>query len=102
MSMSESILIAVFVIVVVFATLCALYVFIKLYSFIINKLFKDKTQPEQKGKTKDQILSADLSSGELILQNVSEDTAAIIMAIVSHESDIPLSELRFKSIKALE
>ena len=41
-------------------------------------------------------------AGELKLFDVDEKTAAIIMAIVSHESKIPLSELQFKSIKALD
>ena len=43
-----------------------------------------------------------ITAGELKLFDVDEKTAAIIMAIVSHESKIPLSELQFKSIKALD
>ncbi|OUN06524.1 hypothetical protein B5G43_08945 [Flavonifractor sp. An92] len=39
--------------------------------------------------------------GEVALIDVDEKTAACIMAIVSHETGIPLSELVFKSIKAL-
>ena len=45
---------------------------------------------------------SEVSSGELKLYNVEERTAAMIMAIVSDESGIPLSELYFKSIKAIE
>ena len=44
----------------------------------------------------------DMSAGTLKLYKVDEKTAAMIMAIVSHESDIPLSELCFKSIKLIE
>lgn len=40
-------------------------------------------------------------SGEVALIDVDETTAACIMAIVSHETGIPLSELIFKTIKAL-
>lgn len=40
-----------------------------------------------------------LNRAELKLINVDEKTAALIMAIVSHESEIPLSELAFTSIK---
>ena len=40
--------------------------------------------------------------GELILNNVDEQTAAIIMAIVSDEAGIPLSELIFKRISLKE
>ena len=39
--------------------------------------------------------------GEVALIGVDEKTAACIMAIVSHETGIPLSELVFKKIKAL-
>jgi len=41
------------------------------------------------------------SDGELSLVGVDAKTAATVMAIVSHESGIPLSELRFSRIKAL-
>ncbi len=44
---------------------------------------------------------ASISAGQVKLIDVDEKTAAMIMAIVSHESQIPLSELSFKSIKAL-
>ncbi len=42
------------------------------------------------------------SIGDLDLYDVDEKTAAVIMAIVSHESGIPLNRLQFKSIKAIE
>ncbi|MGN0520712.1 MAG: OadG family transporter subunit [Candidatus Fimenecus sp.] len=42
------------------------------------------------------------SAGQLDLYDVDEKTAAVIMAIVSHESGIPLNRLQFKSIKAIE
>jgi len=35
------------------------------------------------------------------LVNVDEKTAAMIMAIISDESKIPLSELQFKSIRVV-
>lgn len=43
----------------------------------------------------------DSPAGEVELIDVDDDTAAMIMAIVSHESQIPVSELVFKSIKAV-
>lgn len=42
------------------------------------------------------------SQGELVLENVDEPTAAVIMAIVSNQSGIPLNRLAFKSIKLIE
>lgn len=47
-------------------------------------------------------LPANCSTGQLDLYDVDEKTAAVIMAIVSHESGIPLNRLQFKSIKAIE
>ncbi len=42
------------------------------------------------------------SQGSLVLDGVDEPTAAVIMAIVSDESGIPLNRLLFKSIKKKE
>jgi hypothetical protein len=44
----------------------------------------------------------ELSSGQLDLIGVDEKTAAMIMAIVSDELKVSLSELQFKSIKAID
>ena len=38
---------------------------------------------------------------QVVLEGVSEPEAACVMAIVSHETGIPLDELVFKSIKAV-
>jgi len=42
------------------------------------------------------------SAGKLDLINVDDKTAAVIMAIVSNESGIPLNRLQFNSIKKIE
>ncbi len=47
-------------------------------------------------------LPANASAGSLDLVDVDEKTAAVIMAIVSKESGIPLNRLSFKSIKKTE
>ena len=47
-------------------------------------------------------LPANTSAGSLDLVDVDEKTAAVIMAIVSNESGIPLNRLAFKSIKKME
>ena len=44
-------------------------------------------------------MPAGMNQGELELINTDEKTAAIIMAIVSDKSGIPLNRLSFKSIK---
>lgn len=45
---------------------------------------------------------SDSSSGKLELDGVDEASAAVIMAIVSFRSGIPLNRLNFKSIKRIE
>ncbi len=42
------------------------------------------------------------SAGSLDLHDVDDKTAAMLMAIVSEESGIPLHELSFQSIQALD
>lgn len=46
-------------------------------------------------------LPANQSQGEINLYSVDDKTAAMIMAIVSDTSKIPLNELYFKSIKEI-
>ena len=47
-------------------------------------------------------LPATKSEGELMLIKTDERTAAVIMAIISDRSKIPLNRLSFKSIKLLD
>lgn len=47
-------------------------------------------------------MPAGMNQGQLELIDTDEKTAAIIMAIVSNKSGIPLNRLSFKSIKLLE
>ncbi len=47
-------------------------------------------------------MPAGMNQGELELVDTDEKTAAIIMAIVSDKSGIPLNRLSFKSIKLME
>ena len=42
------------------------------------------------------------SAGQLVLTDVTQEEAAMIMAIVSHKSGIPLNRLQFNSIRLLE
>ncbi len=47
-------------------------------------------------------MPAGMNQGELELVNTDEKTAAVIMAIVSDKSGIPLNRLSFRSIKLME
>ena len=42
------------------------------------------------------------AASQVVLEGVDETQAACVMAIVSHETGIPLDQLVFKSIKAVE
>ena len=101
MTIIESLPYALFCVAVVFFVLIMLFSIIKLFSIIIglfigkaaeNLPISEPTVIEEGGP--------ELSCGDLKLQNVDEPTAAMIMAIVSEESGIPLEELCFKSIRA--
>ncbi len=89
--------------------LLALCFIIKLFSFALGaisnkKIAKPIPAPIIEPVPTEQpasIVEDDFSSGNLKLREVDEPTAAMIMAIVSDESGIPLSELCFKSIKLI-
>ncbi|NLY18424.1 MAG: hypothetical protein GX045_05640 [Clostridiaceae bacterium] len=101
MTVLESVPYALFCMAVVFFVLIVLLLLIKLFSVIIALLTgkAEENLPVSEPAIMEET-GPELSCGELKLQNVDEPTAAMIMAIVSEESGIPLEELRFKSIKA--
>lgn len=103
MSISESLLVATFCITIVFVVLIALFAIIRLFSYVLSFSSKKKPYPVLDQKVTNFELDDEIfSSGILKLKNVDEPTAAMIMAIVSDESGIPLSELCFKSIRLVE
>lgn len=111
MSFVDSILIAAFSIALVFVVLVGVFVLIQLLSKVLANI-QSKPEKETGAATAQPAVEAEntipspggpeLSTGKLKLRGLDEKTAAMIMAIVSHESEIPLSELRFKSIRAID
>jgi len=103
MSLLEGLTISVFGLGTVFIALIALSGAISLESRIFALLSKsNKEVPDAETVANPEKVSVvNISTGELKLIDVDEKTAAMIMAIVSDESQIPLSELNFKYIKAL-
>lgn len=110
MSIFEGLTVSLFCIALVFFVLSCLFALIKVLSKVLSKISDKGTEIYIGKKTTGTTVAISggeangdgISAGELKLINVDEKTAAIIMAIVSHESQIPLSELSFKSIKAIE
>lgn len=105
MNFIDSLSVGMFIFVIVFLVLALLLFIVKLFSYAITKL--DSKKSDEANKLKEELPNTtvskeeDFSSGTLKLINVDEPTAAMIMAIVSHESGIPLSELCFKSIRLI-
>lgn len=100
MAFLESLLVAMFCWAVVFVVLIVLFAIIRAFSFAVNA-FSKKTAVEPEAAAVEAAEEEEFSSGSLKLKDVDEPTAAMIMAIVSDESGIPLSELIFKSIKQI-
>lgn len=101
MSIADSLLVALILISIVFMGLIALYILVRIEAYIISLIGKR----EQVEVSKQPSVSSnveEVSEGELTLIGVDEETAAMIMAITSDELKIPLNELRFISIKALD
>ncbi len=78
-----------------------------LYVYIAKAINAKKTPAEPVKtapavKTPAAINAPGTSSGDLELVGVDEKTAAVIMAIVSDKSGIPLNRLQFKSITLTE
>ncbi len=106
MTFGQSLLVSVYGMAVVFVALVALCFLISLFSKMIAAFGKkEEGAPRAAAAPIAPVAAAQdtgITGGQLQLIDVDEKTAAIIMAIVSHESQIPLSELQFKSIKALD
>ena len=95
------------VISVVFAVLFIMYACISIASKIISKLPSGEKKAETASAAPAAAAPApvaeeEFSSGTLKLKGCDEKTAAMIMAIVSDNTGIPLSELVFKSITLVE
>lgn len=107
MSLLESLLVSAFGLSVVFAVLISLSFLVKVQSATAAFIVKNVKAVSKRGNRVTEAGSLvqndeGLSTGELKLTGADEKTAAMIMAIVSHESQIPLPELQFKSIKAID
>lgn len=103
MTISESLLVALFTMLMVFGLLASVFLLVKLLSFVMTVLPKKRAKqipvPMQAAEAPIPVVQDEFSAGNLRLRDVDEPTAAMIMAIVSDESGIPLSELCFKSIR---
>lgn len=108
--MNEALLDAGIVILIVFAVLFIIFCLISISGAIfaaIDKSAKEKVAaapaaPVAQDTQAQAAEEEEFSSGTLKLKGCDEKTAAMIMAIVSDNTGIPLSELVFKSITLVE
>ena len=108
----SAVLYALFTIAIVFCALLIIFICIKIFSAILNAFdHKKDTSTEAPAAAAATTAPAapkaaapeeEFSSGTLKLKGCDEKTAAMIMAIVSDNTGIPLSELVFKSITLVE
>lgn len=104
MSLLEGLQILVIGVGIVFLVLISLSAAVSLESRIFDLFGKNKKEKPAAEIAEDTEIASvvNVAAGELKLIEVDERTAAMIMAIVSDESQIPLSELNFKYIKAID
>ena len=116
MTLSRAALISAVGIMIVFLILGILAIFVKAMGFGFDRMHEKRkaglaaaapTAPEATTPVPDALptgvpLPADTSAGTLKLIDVTEEEAAVVMAVVSHRSGIPLNRLQFNSIKAVK
>ena len=98
--------------IIVLFVLAFIAVLIMMISKVFNKVAGGKKSEETKSDAPVQTSAAPVSApaaeatpvtpGYLRLEGVSEANAAVIMALVSHQTGIPLNRLAFHSIKCLQ
>ena len=93
-SVLDALMIALSGIVIVFLMLALLWGVIAVISRVMGALEKHTAHPAS-------VSAAAPAAAQVKLEGVSEVEAACVMAIVSHETGIPLDQLVFKSIKAV-
>ena len=113
MEMGQTLLISVIGFGIVFLVLGFLAIFV----FLMGKVFDMIAQKKQNTNTEAAVAAAPVAAapaatgtplpdnqsiGDLTLINCTEEEAAVIMAITSSKSGIPLNRLKFNTIKLME
>lgn len=106
MTIMNSLSTAFILMVIVFIVLAGLFTFLKLQTSILANFKGKENQPVMNNQVEIKAAPVqrpvEASYGELELIGVDERTAAMVMAVASDELKIPLNELHFKSIRALD
>ena len=102
MDFGKAALVAVVGFITVIVVLAVIALFIKAIAAIFDKTSKTAKAPAATTPAAPAAPAAQPAQSGVELVNVDEPTAAVIMAIVSHQSGISLDRLAFKSIKLSE
>ena len=106
MSIADSLLVGLIVMTIVFVVLVALSLMINGISLLVKGMEKarpaEASAPQPVETVATMPVAVDGTSGTLRLIGVDEQTAAMVMAIISDELKIPLNQLEFVSIRALD
>ena len=102
MTFSRAALVAVVGFLTVMVILAIIALFIKAIAAIFDKTGKSAAKAPVVAPAPAAPAVQPVQSSGVELVNVDEPTAAVIMAIVSHQSGISLDRLAFKSIKLSE
>ncbi|MEG0771383.1 MAG: OadG family transporter subunit [Clostridia bacterium] len=86
---------------IVFAVLILIAVIILITGAVVKRLVKEPEKKTVENAVPEKAPS-EIQRPPVILENTDDKTAALIMAIVSNQSNIPLDRLAFRSIKLLE
>lgn len=106
MTLANSLLAAAIIMAIVFTVLAALFALVNLQTRIFG--FMKAARGSNVNNVQPAVITAsnikepEASSGELEITGLDERTAAMVMAIAADELKIPLNELKFKSITALD
>ena len=102
MDFGKAALVAVVGFITVIVVLAVIALFIKAIAAIFDKTSKTAKAPAATTPAAPAAPAAQPAQSGVELVGVDEPTAAVIMAIVSHQSGISLDRLAFKSIKLSE
>ena len=109
MPLTDALAVSLIGIVTVICILAVIACLILLVSKVI-RAFESKANSKKAAAAPAEVTSAPsgvpmpagMNQGELELIGVDEKEAAVVMAVVSHKSGIPLNRLAFKSIRLME
>ncbi|KHO39894.1 hypothetical protein OR62_03320 [Clostridium tetani] len=101
MSISEAILVALFLMLIVFTVLILLSLFLKLQSSFFDYIEKNKLLDAETPTNNNFDNTIELSN-TTSFDDVDEETFAIILTSISCSSNIPLKSIKIKSIKPLD